>query len=207
MSEENKDMTEEIKTALEDNNTEQLVTKSEIEFDFEDKKFKVVKPTFKNKNDAFLLQLNKYNELLKIKGNLLEDNLKRIYKENQNIDIDEYTKDIEKLSKSKDNLLLKLGELIKLGKSETECEKLRLNIKEIDTEIIDISMKKNDLLKSSIESQSKYFSYQFLTSELTYVLDNGEWKKYWKNMDEFLNSKNGVVNIASFYTSILTGQL
>jgi hypothetical protein len=196
----------EIGSQVDLNNIEELLKKNEIEFEFLGTKYRVIKATFQQKNEAYKKKLEKFTELLQDSKYMLEEDLKAIYKK-RGIDIDAITQQMTTIETKRTDLLYKLGEALKNKASEDDLKTLKNEIIKLQEDQQMLSIKKTNLLQASIESQSLLYTYQYLTFIVTQKLVNEQWVKAWETFDEFLNSPDTLVNTASFNASIIIGQV
>jgi len=191
---------------------EEMLQQNSIEFDIGKQQYRVRKPTFQEKREAYTVKVEKFNELLNDSKYELEDTLKEKYKK-RGINVDDLTARIQNLEGKKNEFQLKLGRLLEAKASEPELKTLKDEIERIVDDQYMISIKKTNLMQFSIESQIMIFAYQFLTCAVTEKLipgaegEEGTWVKAWKSFDDFTQADERLVNIASFNASLLAGQL
>ncbi len=199
---------------------ENLVKNNEMEFEFEDVDYRIAKPSYKQRQDAYQEQLKKHVSLLQEKDEngdfkyKSEDELKALYKA-RGIDIDDMTNKIVNLELKKKDYLIKLGKLLadKVGETK-EVKVYKAEIEKINDAQQTLSFKKTQLLGYSLESQSLMHTYSYLTYLVTEKLVKGKdlgegnkeadkWVRAWKSFDEFMNSPEALVNKAAFYATII----
>lgn len=192
---------------------ENIISNNEICFEYEGKKYKVVKPTTEQKTVAYKKKVAKYMELLKEKGDngdyiyLPEKKLKEVYKD-RGIDIDGLDIKIKNLGET----LTKKQE--KLGKLLTETDDLKVlnilkdEIEDIKKDIYETSFYKNNLLEYSIENQSNGYFYEYLTYEMTFVQnEKNEYVRAFKDYNDFKKSDASLTNKLGFYVGVLLGNI
>jgi len=201
-----------LKKKLSEIINEQLIEHSlgdnEIEFEIDKVKYKVVRPTFKDKQLAYQKKVEMYIKLLNEKdekGEFIhktEEDLKKLYKK-RGIDLDEIDNKIKALDAQINNYKLKLGEALAADKPDNELNIYKEEIEKLLEEQKELNLKKSLLLEPSIESQVMVYSLTYLTFLITYKFEDGEWKKAWDNFEDFLNTDERIVNTISFYVSLV----
>lgn len=216
---EKKEKIEEISNKLKDilnmNEIESLLKSNEIVFEEGDMKYRVRKPSFKQKQEAINKRVEKFTELIKNDKYMLEEDLKVQYLK-RGIDIDGYTKKIQQAMQERDRLMLKLGEEIKNKTDEKDWALYKEEIEKTNVDIQRYTIEKTKLLEFSIENQVLIYTYSYLTFLLgeKYLKgkDLGEgnkepdpgWLKVWNTWEEFQNEKENLINKFAYYTTFLT---
>jgi hypothetical protein len=204
---------EEMRKSIDIYKMEELLKNNEYIFDYNGRDYKVRRPTYKEREEAFTKKLEKYMELLKDDKFIMEADLKKLYLK-KGVDIDGLNKKIEQKLKERNQFLLKLGEALKNKASDNELLELKKQIEEMGIEINTLSMEKTNLLGPSIENQCLIFFFIYLTYLVTekkvVIKEEGKedkitWTRVWNSFDEYKNSDNGLINQASFYASIFGG--
>lgn len=172
---------------------EETLKNNELEFEYNGTKYRIVRPNFAKKQEAYREKIRKYTELLKDKNNLLEKDLIALYKE-RNIDIEELQKQVTNLQNKKNNFQLQLGELLAKKAPESDYKIIADEIKLIEEEQVGITIIKNNLLEASIENQLYLYIYSYLIYLVTEKLAENTWIPAWKNYDEFQKSDELLIN-------------
>ena len=181
---------------------ENVLMDNVIEFEHEDKngkitKYRVIKPTAKQKAEIYQSRMKKFTELIQKKEYMLEENLKEQYKK-RGIDIDELDKQIQDLEKEKHDFNLKLGEALEKKLPDSHLETLRNEIEKRTNKQTEISMRKTSLLEMSIEQQSVLHTYNylsFLIAEKYIEFESGKtdmdkWVKVWNKWEDYEKEKD-----------------
>jgi len=197
------DVYSKLKEVLDTQLTEDMLKNNVIEFEYEKVKYRIKKPNFKQRQEAYQKQVEKRLELLMNPAYMLEDDLKKLYKEKRNIDVDEITKKIQLLEKQKDDYRLKLGKALKDKANKNETELYRKEIEKLDQQQSLHSIKKANLLEISIENQTLIHIYSYLTYLITEKKEKDKWIRAWKTYDEFLNTDDTTINKISWFASII----
>jgi len=202
------EVTKKVNEVLDLSKIEDLIKKNEIEFELDGQKYRIKKPDFKQKQEAYQKRIEKFTELLGNEKYLLEDALKKMYLK-RGIDIDGMFKKTVQLQKERDSFSMKLGELIANKGSESEMEQYRLEIERVNREIQEFSMKRTVFLEFSIENQVLIYTYSYLTSMITEKLikdgDSEKWVNVWNSLEEFQQDKEKVSNRISYYAAFIIG--
>ena len=173
-----------------------------LEFDYEGVKYRVVVPSYEQKQNANNKRLSKYMELLRNPDLVMEGELRKLYKQ-KGIDIDEMDKQFAALNKKKEGYLFKLGEGLKEKKDDTGLKIYREEIEKIVAQQQEISIRKTTLLEYSIEHQIMIYVYSYLTYLVTERKVKDKWEPVWKSYEEFIQDKTNLVNKVTFYASLL----
>jgi len=201
---------QDLKKSIDLSKIEELIEQNTIEFYHDGVKYRVRRPTYKEKQQAYQQQVEKITELLDNKGYLMEDVLKEKYK-NKGIDIDKMTQQITALETKKANFQLKLGKLLKEKASDKDLKIYRDEIAQVQEEQIMISIKKTNLLQYSVEHQALIYVYSFMTYlilEKEIVKEKEEkWIKAFNTYEEFAQSKEDLINEASAKASLVIGRV
>lgn len=187
--EEIKKIGEEIKKNLEENLVEEGLQDNKLDFEHEGIKYRVSKPTFGQKQEAYRKKVEKFTSYLKDTNYLLEKDLKKQYLE-RGIDIDAMQEKIVALEKEKQALQLKLGELLVAKASDSDLKVLKDEISQIQMKQIEVSIEKSSLLEYSIEQQVFSYVYSYLTYLVAEKNVDDNWVKVWSSYKEFETSKD-----------------
>jgi len=182
---------------------EELLMNNKVEFDYDEVKYKVDRPSFKQKQEVNDKRMEKYTLLLQNEKFLLEEDLIKLYKK-RGIDIEAMNKNYDEMEKQKSNLLFELGKAIKDKKPESVLQPYRDEISKLNTQQEEIAMRKAVLLDSSIESQINIYTYSYLAYLITEKSVNNKWVRAWDNYDSFLNSEETLITTAVMHASLLT---
>jgi len=189
---------------------ENLLENNEMEFDVRDKKYRIKKLSFKQKQELAQKRIKKYNTLLQEKddkGSFIhktESELIELYKE-RGIDIDGMVKKFGVLEIKKQDYYLKLGELIKNKVPEQELEPFRKEIEKIKAEQRELSVKKTTLLDGTLEIQLLVFIYSYIAFLVTEIKVGDKWEKAFKTYKDFENTENQLIDEIIYYVSLMTG--
>lgn len=185
---EKKNLVKEVATKINELNqveeTEDLIKNNYIEFEHKKIQYKVRKPTVRERAEIRAERTRKYYELLEDDKYKLREVLIKMYKEKQNLDIEEL-----------DNKIIKLQSQINDLRVKTITAKDKKTQKTFRDEIIyllekqtSLSIKKKELLQYSIEEEliehcNYYLTYLVLENKI-----EDKWKKAFITYNDFLNS-------------------
>lgn len=196
-----------IQEQIDVSEVENIIQNNVNEFSHNDEEYRIRPITYSERQKIYKLKLDKYTELLRDEDNLLDDDLKKIYLK-RGIDVDAMTAEIITLDGRKRKLKEDLGKALKNKTSEKELEILKREILDLEQSQVALSVKKTNLMQSSIESRVLVYIYQYLTFLITEKKVEDKWVRAWNSYDDFVNSADEVlINRASFTASVLIGQI
>jgi len=182
---------------------ERGISSNEFEFIYEEKTYKVSKPTYIQKHQAYEAKLKRHYEMLLDDKYVPEELLIKQYAR-RGINLDEYDKTIQTLEANKNVLKMKLGKGIDDGISESTLHKYREEIERLSQEQQNLSIKKQTYLELSIETQCNIYLYNYLTMLITEEkVDENSWKRVWDSYDDFMKSDEGFILQACFFASLM----
>ena len=186
---------------------EESISDNKIEFEYNNNKYRVVQPSYKEKMEANKRRLEKQIAMLKEKdenGNfkyMSEKDLYLLYKE-RGIDLQEYDRKIELLKNRELELSNQLGKALK--EKEQGKEAIKKEIEEVRDRVKELIMDKTYFLEVSIEQQVNVFLYSYFTSIMTEVYKDNKWVKVWNSFDEYENEEDEkLLNLAISYSTLL----
>jgi len=199
-----KEVQDKLKDILNLNEMENLIKSNEIEFDYKDTKYRVKKPTFSQKQEAYKKRVEKFTELIQDPKYILESDLKITYLK-RNVDIDAMTREMLELIQKRDKLMVELGGVIKDKGTESELKQYKEEIEKLNNQIQILNIKKSSYLEFSLENQVMIYTYSYMTYLLSEKLVEDKWVKVWATYQDFENDKEGIVNKLSYYTTLIFG--
>jgi hypothetical protein len=179
---------------------EDLLKNNFIKFEHKKDKYKVRIPTIKEREEVRGERTRKYYELLEDNRYKLKEVLIKIYKEKQNIDIEQIEDDIIKLQSQINDLRVKAI----TSKDKKTQKTLRDEIEYLLEKQTDLSIKKRDLLQYSIEEELVEYCNYYLTYLVLEKEINNKWEKVFTTYDDFSSSlDNELILKAVNYLSLL----
>jgi len=183
---------------------ERLLSNNVIDFEFKNNQYRVCKPTFKHKKLAYDRKIVMVNKLIKDVNYMFAADLKKVLKDVRGIDIDALDTQFNFLQKQTEEKQNQLGQALKDNVPEDELLIYKSEIQKIQKEQEEISFKKSSYLESSIENQVEVETYAYLTYLITQKKSGDNWVAVWDSYDDFLNTEEGLINLATFYTTIIS---
>jgi hypothetical protein len=201
---ETKELSEKMFAETEKSLIEQYLFDNQIEFPFNDKVYRVRRPSFAEKQLASRSRIEKFNELLKDDSLMFEKVLVEKLKA-KGVDITAIENKISASQSQKESIQYKLGKALEDKVADNITEELKQQLKDINNEQLMLLNEKNSYLEFSLEKQLLSYIYTFLCTLVTEEKQpDNTWKKVWNNYNEFINSKDEVlVRTATFYTALI----
>lgn len=197
-----KQVLEEIKNNLIEDQVEESITNNQFVFDIGEVKFRVSKPSFKQKQLAYKEKAKKFNELIKDESIPFEEDLKATLKK-RGIDLDEMDSEAIALEKKKQEVQYSLGELLAHQGSKKDIETLRDEIINIQQSINYILVRKASFLENSLENQLIVHLYSFLTYLIAEREVDGKWVPAWESFEQYCNSDDVKVQKVAFNAAMM----
>jgi len=194
---------------LETDTIENFIKKNNIEFTIGEVIYRVNKPDYKQKQEVNKKRIIKYQQLLNEKdelGNFIyktEEELRKQYKL-RGTAIEDLEGRFDVLDNKKNNIMLKLGEYIKNNKPDDDLKVLRDEIAEIISEQQELTIRKTNLLETSIEMQILMYMYTYLAFITTEKKEGENWIRVWNIWEEFEKADNELMDRATFYASLIS---
>lgn len=200
--EEVKQIIDNIKEKIDIDNLEEMLKNNYIEFKHLDVNYRVRLLNREDKDELHLLLVKKLNVLLQDEEIKKESELKEIYKEKRNIDIDEIDKQINKLKNERLSIQLKLGEAMSKKVEEGALKEYKNQIDELNEAISKIGIKKDNLLSHSMEKLLESYELEVKTwLALEKKLDE-EWIRAFNTFDSFRKCEDENLIIKAGYYNL-----
>ena len=181
---------------------ESALLDNKLEFDYRSIKYRIKKPSFKEKQETYKRKSIRFSELIRDKTYMLEADLKKQFKE-RGIDLDEMTERVKNLEREKDSLQLKLGEAIVKQASDSELKTYKEQIATIKERQLELLNEKNNYLEFSIENQLFGESYSYLLFLCAEKLIDEKWVKAWATYQDFEVSDEELVRTLAYYSTYM----
>lgn len=181
---------------------EQSLLSNELEFEIDNVKYRIRKPSFKEKQEVYKIKSIKFSELIRDKNYMLEKDLRKLYKE-RGIDIDELESKFKNLEREKNTLNMKLGEALVNKASDEELKTLKEEIEKIRDLQIEVSMEKTNLLDYTIEQQLFSHCYSYLLYLIAEKKLDDKWVKAWDTYQDFENTSEKTVKTFAYYGALI----
>lgn len=200
--------TDEIMAKMNDmlnfNEIANLIKNNEQIFELKGVTYRIMKPSYKQRQEVYKKRIEKYTELLKDDRYLLERDLKKIYKK-RGIDLDEMDIILQNKMKKRDDFMIKLGGEIKNNANDQTLNILKDEIESINLEIQKLTMEKSSLLEISLEQQLGVFVYTYFVFLLAEKKEGDNWIKVWNTYGEFENGDTELINRLSYFSTLMIG--
>jgi len=202
--EEAKKLLNEINESGDLNIVDEMIKNNQIEFEINDKKYRVRLLNLKEKIDLDILRRKKFGQLIQDKDILLEKDLIKVYKE-RGINIEEIDDKMSKIKAEVNDKQILLGESIAKNDGETILKTYSDQIKNLNDELNILFLQKTTLLEFSLENQLLNYIAQIITFLSTDVMnEEGYYRRMWKTVEEFIDSsENDLINKAGSASMIL----
>jgi len=188
---------EKVQEAINKDFIEDITKDNKMEFMHGDIKYRIVKPTYEQKQSIYKERVKKFTELLKDQTYALEKDLKKQYLL-RDIDIDAMTKKIASLDTKKQQLQFKLGEILKKDGSDVDCQTYKKEIELLVAEQQTLAIEKQSYLEFSIENQVMLHMYNYMTFIITEKLVGEKWVRAFNTFQEFMQSDENLVGKLAF---------
>lgn len=192
-----------VSETLTETTVEEAVNSNVMEFEHEEKTYRVRKPNFREKKQVHSLRVRKYTELLKNDDYLLHDDLIALYKK-RGTDVELLDKQLVALEAKKKDLQIKLGKAIKDNRPDQELVTYKVSIENIITQQTEISLKKINLFQYSIETQVNIFACAYLAYLVSEIkIDENNWKRVFKTYEKFEEEDSALSNKLLMYATLM----
>jgi len=200
---------------MQTDNVAELVKNNVLEFEYLNKKYRINKPTFEQKQQVNQERMKKFVVMLKDPTLVMEADLIKLY-ESRGISIKELDDKFNLLKKQREDYAMKLGKALEDKRPTEELEVFKKEIEKVIVDQSEIIMRKSILLDASLESQINVFVYTYLAYLIAEVyvhgkdLGNGNkepdsgWQKAWVNYDDFLKEDEELVNKVVWYSTLIS---
>lgn len=182
---------------------EELIKDNQIEFTIQDKTYRVRLLNLREKEELDTLRRKKFGQLIQDLDILLEKDLIQVYK-NRGINILDMDEKLKKLDTEILDKRLSLGESIANNEGEEILKTYHEQIEKLELEKQILFIQKNTLLEFSLENQILLYVSQIISYLSTDIKINGEWKRLWNTIEEFLNCNDEMlINKVASLTMLL----
>lgn len=173
---------------------ESLIQNNIVEFKIEDINYRIRKPSLRENNDLNYQRMLKYQTMLKDSNYMMEDQLKKTYKE-KGIDLDNMDIRLIELQRKEADLLTKVAKM----KIDSEIEKMRAEVLSIRRNKSEILQRKAELLQFSIETQLTNYMNEYLLSLVLERKEKDKWIKQFNTHEDLLDCPDEELIIQSTY--------
>lgn len=183
--------------------TEGMIVDNKITFKHKEKSYRVRVPTLKERQEVNEKRGQKIIEMLRDKKFVPQEEMIKLYKQN-GIDIKALDADMVNVQKKIDELLIRLA----TETDEKSVTALKFEIVAQRNTFIELSMKRTDLMKPSVESQMM----QFIVSYFTYLIfeeeiKENEYKRVYASFNGFMESQDDSNTKAIYYANLILSEV
>lgn len=195
---------ENLRKEIELEKLEQMIKDNQIVFNYKDKEYRIRLLTLAEKEELLKFQAKKEMEML-VEGSFKYEKVLIPLLKKAGIDIETIDKEIEKLNKEEDALMLKLGAAMKNEESITVFQIYHEDIKKIQQELRpNLIVEKSLRLANSIESQLLDYTIKYIVYLSLEVKENEEYKRIYNSYSELLdNMDENLLKKAIAYSTLL----
>lgn len=179
---------EAIRKIEQENQFENIIKDNKIEFQIDDKVYRVRKLTSLEEQELEKQRRIKYTALVLDNSYLFKKEWVAKYLE-KGIDLDKKEKKIRANQYEIETLLLKLAKT----SDPKNIDVLTESINKLKDEQFEISIEVTNLLQYCVESQLSNFVISYTTYVVLEVKDNENWNKVFKSYEEFDKSENNLL--------------
>lgn len=174
---------------------ESLIKDNKLYFNIGVDNFRVRMPSVREYKIANQLRKQKELELLETSKQWKREEIKKILKEKQGVDLDVLANEQQKIKEEIQETFLSLAPL---SSDETEeIQKYKDKLAELKLKFVKILTDITEYYAGSFESQIEDYYMEYLTylcTERATDIDNDKWEKVWPTLLDFENSNSVVMN-------------
>lgn len=199
-----------IKKAMNLDFAEELLNNNEIVFEYNDCKYRVTKPTYGQKKQAYEFRMKREIELMEEKdeeGKFKNKTVKQLIKlyEDRGVDVRAFDREIAKYQNEFSNKKIETGKLLKAKQiNDTVLNNFEKELQNIAAKIENLSIEKASLFEFAIENRVQSDVYIFLASLVTKKQVENEWEQVWVDFQNIQDADEILVMKAAYYVSLLT---
>jgi len=203
---------EEVKEIQKFDKVKKFLEDNIIEFDYKGNTYRVRRPVPKEREEVNRERILIHTKLLSKKDSdgdymyMCESDLMKLYLD-RGIDIAGLRATAKSLNDKKESLSEKLGKLLSDDSNDKDQQTLKKQIEALDDKLRELSINISTYMDISIEQQVLVRLYSYLAYVTTEIKDGENWKKYWKNFEEFQNGDEGLINHVTLYATLITNEI
>jgi hypothetical protein len=195
---------ENLRKEIEMDKLSDMIKDNNILFNYKDKSYRIRLLTLGEKEELLKFQAKKEMEMLQEGSFKYERVLIPLLKQ-AGIDIVVIDKEIEKLNKEEESLMLKLGEAMKKDEAPTTLQIYHDDIKKIQQELRpNLVIEKSLRLANSIESQLLDYTIKYIVYLSLEIKENKEYTRIYSAYSDLLNDMDeSLLKKAIAYSTLL----
>jgi hypothetical protein len=180
----------------------ELIKDNKIEFEFEEKQYRVRLLNAKEKDELDLMRRRRFGQLLKDKDILLESDLIIAYQE-KGIDIEDLDKKIKNLNSQLLDQNYKLGEALVKTPGDTILNTYKQEIIKLNYKLRELIIQRSHLLEYSLENYLQNFVEQAISYLCLDIKVEDKWIRAFNSLDDFMTSNDHLINLTAMYSMYL----
>jgi uncharacterized FlaG/YvyC family protein len=184
----------------------EMIKDNKIEFQFNDKNYRVRLLTAKEKDELDFLRRKYFGKLFQDKDILMEKDLIKIYKE-RGLDIEELDKEIKRLNKKIQSVNYPLGESLANKAGDSILKTYREEIEKLTNELYELMIRRNHLVEYSFEQTLQNYVAKVISFLSLDVKENDTWLRAYNNIDDYLAADERLINLSATYSMTLHSRM
>ena len=180
----------------------ELIKDNKIEFEFEEKQYRVRLLNAKEKDDLDMIRRKRFGQLLKDKDILLESDLIIAYQE-KGIDIEDLDSKIKNLNAQIEAQNYKLGEALAKSPGDSILNTYKKEIINLTYKLHELTIQRGHLLEYSLENHLQNFVAQAISYLCLDIKVEDKWVRAFDKLDTFMEQDDRLVNLVAMYSLYL----
>ena len=180
----------------------ELIKDNKIEFEFEEKQYRVRLLNAKEKDELDMVRRRKFGQLLKDKDILLEKDLIIAYQE-KGIDIEDLDSKIKNLNAQIEAQNYKLGEALAKSPGDSILNTYKKEIINLTYKLHELTIQRGHLLEYSLETHLQNFIAQAISYLCLDIKVEDKWVRAFGTLDDFMSQDDRLVNLVALYSLYL----
>jgi hypothetical protein len=201
--EEAKKILKDLDEQYELNKLQELVSNNMVEFEHNEKKYRVRMLNLREKDELDQLRRKKFGQLIQDKDILLEKDLIKVYKE-RGLDIDEIAEKYQQIEKEEFAMQLKLGKALAEKVQEAVLKAYKDELIKMEERKRILLIQRISALEYSLENQLLNYVAQIITYLSLEKFENDKWERAYNTFESFQNSEDEkLINTAAKFSTLL----
>jgi hypothetical protein len=200
--EEVKKILDEMQESYQIDKVAELIRDNKIEFEFEEKQYRVRLLNSKEKDELDMIRRRKFGQLLRDKDILLEKDLIIAYKE-KGVDIEDLDSKIRNINAQIDAQNYKLGEALSKSPGDAILKTYKEEVIKLTYKLHELTIQRGHLLEYSLENHLQNFVAQAISYLCLDIKVEDKWVRAFGTLDEFMSQDDRLVNLVAMYSMYL----
>jgi hypothetical protein len=192
-----KEVRDKLIALTKENKIEEMLKNNYIDFEYENQKYRIKKPSFQTQEKIAYAQMVKYQELLNDKNYLFKKEWIEKYKATPQ-DINKIDEQVKLKQDNEEKLLLKLA-----TSNGKDAELLEKEIEIVREEIDTLIYKKTNLLSFSIEDVLYRYIKSYTSWMCLFKIAEDKEEQCFETYDEFMNNESELFSKTLYYSELL----